>query len=239
MIDLGATEFFIPIPSLPREEFELYSNDLFDEWEQQIVKTLTLPDYYLALEVEEGSIKGTGRIATVLGCLYFGIAQYGSFFTGVHTIADQISTAGSFLAKRAGERFVSQGVRPKVRKQSGTIGSIQRLFVKVQRGEISPEQATIQAEALLAVDTESGPEFMEALSNSFAEVPLYPKQLALPLEALQTIPIPIIEKRKVPLTPYPPPPVAPVPVLPPISQFRVEVWRESKKKKKEIRVVDL
>lgn len=57
MIDLGATDFYIDVPSLPRHEFERYSTELFDEWEAYAEKVLRIPDYALALEVEEGSIK--------------------------------------------------------------------------------------------------------------------------------------------------------------------------------------
>lgn len=101
MLDLGTTDFYIAVPSMPRQEFEKYSTRLFDEWGEYVEKTLTLQDYSLALEVEEGSVKGVGRIAALLGVVYFGIGNYGSFISGVQIIREQISTAGDFLAKRA------------------------------------------------------------------------------------------------------------------------------------------
>jgi hypothetical protein len=58
MIDLGTTDFFIGVPSMSRGKFKEYSTRLFDEWEDHVSRTLELPDYSLALEVEEGSVKG-------------------------------------------------------------------------------------------------------------------------------------------------------------------------------------
>ena len=76
MIYLGGTDFYIDVPSLPRHEFEQYSTKLFDEWEAYVENALKIPDYSLALEVEEGSIKGSAKIAAALGAIYIGIGQY-------------------------------------------------------------------------------------------------------------------------------------------------------------------
>ena len=88
MFDLGSTDFYIAVPSMPRREFEKYSTSLFDEWDEYAARILALPDYSLVLEVEEGSIKGSGKIAVVLGALYIGIGNYGSFMSGLQTIRD-------------------------------------------------------------------------------------------------------------------------------------------------------
>lgn len=96
MIYLGGTDFYIDVPSLPRHEFEQYSTKLFDKWEEYVENSLRIPDYSLALEVQEGSIKGGAKIAATLGALYFGIGQYGSFISGLQTIQGQIGAVGSF-----------------------------------------------------------------------------------------------------------------------------------------------
>ena len=75
MFDLGTTEFYIAVPSMPKREFERYSTRLFDEWDEYVDRTLTLPDYSLVLEVEEGSVNGVGKIAIYLGALYMGIRE--------------------------------------------------------------------------------------------------------------------------------------------------------------------
>jgi len=74
------------VPSLPPQDFESYSTNLFDEWEKSVERTLILPDYSISLEVEEGSIKGGGKIAVALSAPYFGIGNYGSFISGLETI---------------------------------------------------------------------------------------------------------------------------------------------------------
>lgn len=232
MIDLGTTDFYIGVPSMPRHEFEEYSTRLFDEWEEYIEKTLVLPDYSLALEVEEGSVKGGGRIAVVLGALYIGIGNYGSFVSGLQTIRDQISSVGDFLVERATVPFDSNSLEPRVRKRGGSLSHLQRLFVKVQRGEITAEQAMHEAEALFGDDAATAPEFMKKLQESFEQTPQFPQQLPLPLDTLEQE-LPGNNKERQPR------PSRPKPSLPAPQQFRVEVWRESKKGQRRVRVIQL
>lgn len=234
MIDLGTTNFYIGVPSMPRDEFESYSTQLFDEWDDYVEKTLLLPDYSLALEVEEGSVKGGGRIAVVLGALYLGIGNYGSFISAIQTIREQVSTAGDFLAERAGLPFASSGVQPKVRKRGGSLAHLQRLFVKVQRGEMTPDQAMREAEAHFGDDATTAPEFMQKLEESFEQTPRFHQQLQLPLDELEMEGlVPSSGKDRLPR------PSNPKPTLPPPLQFRVEVWRDSKKAQRKIRVIQL
>ncbi|MDE1943419.1 MAG: hypothetical protein KGI47_09780 [Betaproteobacteria bacterium] len=113
MIDIGTTDFYIDVPSMAKNEFEKYSVRLFDEWEEFIKTGLMLPDYRLALEVEEGSVKGVGRIAVALYALYLGIGNYGSFISGLQTIHDQVNAVGDYLANQAvvpfGQQWVGSG----------------------------------------------------------------------------------------------------------------------------------
>ena len=44
MANIGATDFYINVPSLPRLEFEKYSTQLFDQWEEYVERTVTLSD---------------------------------------------------------------------------------------------------------------------------------------------------------------------------------------------------
>lgn len=232
MIDLGTTDFFIDVPSMPRHDFEKYSTRLFDEWEEYVEKTLVLPDYSLALEVEEGSVNGAGKIAVVLGALYLGIGNYGSFFSGLQTIRGQISSVGDYLAERSTVPFESSSLEPKVRKRGGSLSHLQRLFVKVQRGEITSEQAMHEAETLFGDDAATAPEFMKKLQESFEQTPQFPQQLPLPLDTLGQE-LSGSNKERLPR------PSRPKPSLPAPQQFRVEVWRESKKGKRRVRVIQL
>jgi hypothetical protein len=232
MIDIGTTNFYIAVPSLPKWELEKYSMHLFDLWERNIEQNLLIPDYSLALQIEEGSIKGTGKIAAWLMALYFGIGNYGSFISGLQTIGEQASAVGDFLAETAEEQLAYRSSTAKVRKRSGTLGSLQRLFVKVQQGGMTPEQAMKEAEVLLGAEAQTSPEFMHSLNRSLADAPLFHKQVPLPLEGDGDVPQQPIEKNRGPRRPYDP-------VWPPSNQFRIEVWRESKKEKKNIRIVTL
>lgn len=234
MIDLGATDFYIDVPSLPRHELERYSTKLFDEWEAYVEQVLKIPDYALALEVEEGSIKGGAKIAAALYALYMGIGQYGSFISGIQTIHGQISSIGDYLAIHATTPFSSNGVKPIIKKHSGSLGHLQRLFFKVQQGKITAEQAMLEAEIMFGEDAESEPNFMSEMKNSFENMPLLAKQLNLPLNTFeQDIFLQVSDKKRQPRSPRPKP-------EPPIGQqFRVEIWRDSKKDKREVRVIQL
>ncbi len=219
---------------MPRPEFEKYSMRLFDEWEERVERTLALPDYSLALEVEEGSVKGVGKLAVLLGALYVGIGNYGSFISGLQTIRDQVSSVGDFLAERAANPFVLRGLEPKVHKRGGSLSHLQRLFVKVQRREMTVEQAMNEAEALFGDDATTVPEFMQKLQESFEQTPRLPQQLPLSLDTLeQAVVVPGSNKERSPR------PSHPKPSLPPPQQFRIEVWRESKKGQRKIRVIQL
>lgn len=234
MIDLGTTDFNIAIPSMPRREFERYSTRLFDEWDEYVEIALALPDYSLVLEVEEGSIIGKGKIAALAGALYIGISNYGSFISGIQTIHQQISTVGDFLAERAAIPFESSGVKPKVRKHGGSLARLQRLFLKVQRGEMTVDQAMSEAKDLLGDDAATAPEFMRKLEESLEQAPRFHQQQLLPLDALgMEDSLPSSEKGRLPR------PSPKKPYLPPPLHFRVEVWRESKKGPRKIRVVQL
>ena len=234
MINIGTTDFFIGVPCMPRNEFEMYSTRLFDEWEAQVDKTLTLSDYSIALELEEGSVKGVGKIAACLGALYIGIGQYGSFTSGLKTIGDQVGLVGDFLAKRSVVPFASSRCETRIRKRKDSLTQLQRLFVKVQRREITTEQAMSEAEALFGDEATTAPEFMHKLQESFKQAPLLPQQLKLfPDAQEQDAVVPHSEKERRPRPPRP------IPFTLPPDKFRVEVWRESKTGQRRVRVIQL
>jgi hypothetical protein len=237
MIDFGTADLYIGVPSMPRDEFELYSTRLFDEWEAYVEKTLLLPDYFLSLDVEEGSVSARGKIAGGLAALYIGICNYGSFVSGLQTIRDQINWSSDFLAKKAAVPFKSSGIKPKVKKRGESLSRLQGLFVKVQQGEITVEQAMALSEALFGDETLAAPEFMQKLHESLEQAPLFPQQLPLGLETYEEE-ITLLSPPKGQVS-RPSHPSFPKPNLPPSQQFRVEVWRESKKGKREVRVTKL
>lgn len=233
MIDLGTTDFFIGAPSMPRDELKKYSTKLFDEWEGYISRTLELPDYSLSLEVEEGSVKGAGKIVAVLGALYVGIGQYSDFVQGLQTIRSQVSSVGDYLAEQAGVPFKASGCETKVRKRSGSLGHLQRLFVKVQRREMTTEQAMLEAETLFGDEAATESRFMCDLQKSLENAPLFHQQIPLLPDTEQDIHSASEGKRRKSM------PLRPLPVAPPPQHLRVEVWRDSKSGKRNVRVIEL
>lgn len=232
MLDLGSTDFHIPILGLPRNEFKGFTTRLFEEWEVHLADKFALPDYSLLLTVEEGSIKGRGKIVAVLAAVYFGIGEYGDFISGVQQIRSQVAEAGNFLADQAHKQLRPRAPKPKVRKHGGSLAQLQRIFVRVQRQELSVDEAMIEAEALFGEELLTEPDFAKSLRKSLAEAPRYPKQLPLPLDDLSIDPTPVEKEGRRP-------PRAPRPIDPPPLHLRVEIWRESKKGKRKIRVTEI
>ncbi|MEE7627458.1 hypothetical protein V3O24_14910 [Methylobacter sp. Wu8] len=233
MIDIGTTSFLIKVPSLPREEFERYSTNLFDEWEKRVEKSLILPDYAISLEIEEGSIKGGGRIAVTLGALYFGIGSYADFISGLETIRGQVSFVSDALFESAKSPFGSGSVNAKARKSGGTLSRLHSLFEKVQRGALTADEAMIEATALFGEEGNEVPEFIDELQHQLRNVPRYPEQLSLTGEGWDKSDGDLSRTTKRP--PQRPRP-KPVPIN---QQYRIEIWRESKKDKKHVKLVNL
>ncbi len=233
MAIIGATDFYIGVPSLPRKQFEEYSTHLFDEWEIYVERVLKLSDYSLSLDVEEGSIRAVGRIAAALGVLYIGIGQYGSFISGLQTIHRQVHSVGDYLGERAGAPFESSKAKPKIRKRGQSLARLQNLFAKVQRGELSVEDAMRESERIFGAELDEAIEFKNELKISLEQAPLLPKQLKLPLVDIDGEEIFLEAITRKPQQPLPKPP-APVPDL-----YRVEIWRENRRGERNVRVVSL
>jgi hypothetical protein len=236
LIDLGSVTFVIDVSPLPRPDLEAYSNDLFDQWALRTATNLDLEDYALSLDVEEGSLKGRAKILAKVGVVMATLANYEGFFAGVKRIESQVQAVSDFVSERAVAPFNSGNRRVVVRKRRGVLGQVQDLFVRVQRREMTAEQATRVVEEILGSEAESSPEFMKSLKDSLGEVRLHPEQLMLPIEILEMPRAMLLEPaeggapKKRPFEPRPKP-VAPSP-----ERFKVEIWRESKKGKKLITV---
>lgn len=234
MIDLGSTDFYFRVPSMPPEELEAFSSKLFDIWEARVAQEVPLNDYALALEIEEGSIKGSGKVLATLIAVGGFLSHYGSISQGIETLHGHVVFSGRFLTERAHGLLGADKPEPTVRKRSGTLGQLQRLFVKIQRGEMSADEAIAEAEQLLGPETASAPDFIQQLSESFRDARIQPKQMFLAEDGELCEPAGSApSKRSIPR------PLTPRPAAPPANQFRVEVWRESKRGKKHIRIVPI
>lgn len=231
MIDIGSSNFLINVPSLPVGELEIYSSTLFDSWEESVAKTLTLPDYSLALKVEEGSIKGKGAIAATAGAIFIGIGSYGDFISGLETINSQVSTVTSSLFESARSPFGCTSSNSKVRRNTGALGRLHSLFDQVKSGKMSPEQAMLATKELFGNDSDETENFIKELKTQFEEVPLYPEQLSFESDDWKEC-----EENKVKPPKRKPNKPKPQPT-PIIEQYRIEIWRESKKSKKRVKII--
>lgn len=232
MIDIGLTDFLINVPSIPQDDFERYSTNLFDEWERSVEQHLILPDYAISLEVEEGSIKGLGKIGVVLGTLYFGIGEYGDFISGLQTIRSQVSYVSNALFESARSPFGCSNANAKVKRSGGSLSQLHRLFDKVQKGAMSPDEAIIEVERIFGEEAVNLPGFMSDLRSEFEKAPRYPEQLSLTDETWEECNILPPPKKRSPTSSRPKP-------IPPSQQYRIEIWRESKKEKKNVKVTKL
>lgn len=235
MIDIGSTNFLINVPSLPRDEFEQYSTSLFDEWDKVVEKNLVFPDYSISLEVEEGSIKGRGGIAVALGALYFGIGSYGDFISGLKTIGEQVSYVNTILFDSARAPFGCSSANAKVRRSGGAIARLHGLFDRVQRGLLTTDEAVLEAISLFGKDGNDTPGFIQELRQQLDSAPRHPVQLSLANDEWEKCDDDSSLDTKSPTrTPKPKPPEIPI-----SQHFRIEIWRESKKDKKRVKVTEL
>lgn len=232
MINIGNSEFLIPIQSLSKYNFEIYSSHLFDVWDEYIQKSLKVPDYSISLEVEEGSIKGTGKIAVTVGALYFGIGAYGDFISGLQTIRGQVSYLNQKLVESAVVPLRESNVKPTYRNNSGALTQLQRVFNKVQKGELTVDQAMIEAEHILGNEANSHPIFMRKLNEALEQAPKHPKQT--PLFTLEENELNDGNNERNKRLPSRAPSKPDI-----INQFRVEIWRDSKRDKKHVKVSKL
>ncbi|RYJ60768.1 hypothetical protein [Pseudomonas songnenensis] len=226
MINIGSTDLYINVPSLPLEDFKNYSTRLFDEWEEHVRKTLSLPDFYLALDVQEGSISAKSRILVGATALCGFLASYGAISSGVKNLYEDVAAIGSYLGVIAAAPFPNFPGKPRVRSRGEALSKLNTLFVKVSNGTISPDEAMLQAEKVLGVNADDSPEFTRALKDSFHSTP---SQILLPLENGEVNSVlddhddrrdPFPSRKRIPAIRQ--------------EQYRVEIWRESRSSQRNV-----
>lgn len=232
MIEIGSTDFYFSKPTLSSADLEMYSIQLFDQWEESVSKALHLPDYALHLQINEGSILGKGNIYTKLGALYIGIGVYGSFVAGLQTIHTQVRDASQTLVNAASSMLELDNEPPVVRKRGAVLGSLKNLFIKVQNGTMTAEHAVYEAERLLRDHEHESPELVEELKRELSNAPLFHQQYHLPLEDEEEPPIDKPLKDPSHNRRAPPPQV-------PVYQLRIDVWRDSKNEEKTVKVLPI
>jgi len=226
MLNIGQTSFDISVPSLPADEFEFYSTNLFDVWEKEIKKAMSFGDYAISLEVEEGSIKGKGKIAVAAGVLYFGIGNYGDFIGGLEAIYSQVTYIGEQLFQSAKSPVGGNSVRATKRTNAGAVSTMRRLFEGVRSGSLSVDQAMEEFEKMLGDELPENADFVKEMRGQLEAAPSYPEQLSLVQDDWEEGEL--LEPPRSPRSPRPKP-------TPPQEQLRIEIWRESKNDRKHVK----
>lgn len=230
MLDVVTTSFYIKSPVFDKTAFEHHSSELFDEWEAQVEAHLKLPDYALTLVLEEGSIKGRGKVAAYAAAFYFGIGGYGDFMSGLGTVRDQAAYVSNILFERAKSEFSCSSERGNTKRTGGEIIYLQRLFERVQRGVLTPHEAVLEVRGRWGEEAASSPAFMQELAANLEAAPRFPEQLSLSDESWpDCLDLEPLGKERDPKSPGSP--------SPPIPQhYRIEIWRPSRGEKKKVKL---
>lgn len=222
MLDVVTTSFYIKAPAFDKDDFAQYSTQLFEDWDKYVETHLNLPDYSVTLVIEEGSIKGLGRIAATAGALYLAIGNYGGFISGVQTIRDQASYITNALFDQAKQSFGCKSVLGNSKQSGGEIYYLKSLFDRVQAGQLTSDQAISEVHDRWGHEAENSPEFLKNLARSLDDAPHHPTQLQLLDELWE----PCEEKSKPRRTPHKIPrrrPELPIP-----QHYRIEISRQRK-----------
>ena len=232
---LGTAAFNLQVESLSADKLKEYSGELFDLWEAQVESELGfLSDYSLYLTVEEGSLKGRGKIYAALGAVYVFISGYGSLAQGVQLLNSHVRSAVSCLNEKSIETIPEGNIRHKFKTGTGKLGKLEGLFRKVREGQVAPEVAAARAEKIFRDEADECPEFIASLLKEFSDQPEVQGQIDLPTD------VPLVQKAKDQSklrieASSGDTPSAPSKDNAP-DKYKVEVWRESKRKKRNIRV---
>lgn len=233
MIKLGTAAFNLQVASLSTEGLEEYSGKLFDIWEAQVKSELAiLSDYSIRLEVEEGSLKGRGRIFAGVTLVYAGICGYGSFAQGLQTLNSHVRSAVSCLNEKSIESFSADVPKHTFKTGTGRLGKLEGLFEKVREGEITPEIAAARAERMFRDEAEECPEFIASFLNALHNQQEVPQQLDLLSDFPQDEPAIIAREPRASISFS----KTPTPTGPPPEKYKVEVWRESKRKRRFLKI---
>lgn len=230
MLDVVTTLFHIKSPVFDRAAFEHRSSELFDQWSAQVEAHLPLPDYALTLVLEEGSIKGRGKVAAYAVALYVGIGEYGDFMSGLGTIRDQVAYLSNILFDQAKREFSCSTERGNTKRTDGEIIYLRRLFERVRRGVLTPDQAIREVTRRWGEEAASSPAFMHDLADNLKGAPRSPEQLSLLDETWPECP----DIEPLGKEPSPKPPRSPGSPIP--QHYRIEIWRPSRGEKKKVKL---
>jgi hypothetical protein len=185
MLDIVRASFNLDIPAPPEDDLIAYAKRIFDKMDVATEEILPFEDYSLYLSVEEGSIKGLGKVMVYASALYTGIAMYGSFVQGVEIIKRQgKAVAQAVIDAASSDEMVKHAPKGNTRVSAGVVSHLEQLFVKVRNREIAPEEATRRALLVLnPTGAELSPEASLGIASAVESLRLNLEQLHLDLGA--------------------------------------------------------
>lgn len=234
MVDIVTSNFYLIAGEYNKKDFEAYSIDLFEKWSSDVKATITFEDYSLYLVVEEGSIKGVGKVvAGSLTALYFGIASYGSFVSGVKTISSQGDYVTQQLFTSAKDIFDTETKQGNTRKTTGSIQYLRGLFERVERKEMTPDRAIENIISYFGDEAYSVPGFIEDVSESFYQLEKLPDQL--PFDE-KFFPMPAGSVPEIPKNTGTSTPRKPIPKPDPSDHYRIVITRDSRSQDRKVTI---
>lgn len=162
--------------------------------------------------------------------VYAGICGYGSFAQGLQTLNSHVRSAVSCLNEKSIESFSADVPKHTFKTGTGRLGKLDGLFEKVGKGEITPEIATARAERMFRDEAEECPEFIASSLNALHNQQEVPQQLDLLSGSPQGEPAIIPREPRAAIS------SSKTPTGPPPEKYKVEVWRESRHKRRFLKI---
>ncbi|MEH6652417.1 MAG: exodeoxyribonuclease VII small subunit [Motiliproteus sp.] len=130
---------------------------------------------------------------------------------------------------RAVVPFSEERINPRVRKRGEALSRLEGIFRKVEKGEVTIEEAVNESKALLG-ESEDVPDFYSDLEKSLIGIPSHPSenQLEFDISTEEGFPIQGKPPLKYPKTPRQP--------QVPVDHFRVVVWRDSRSDRVNVKI---
>jgi hypothetical protein len=181
LITIGEARFHLDAPDLDDQALRDYATALFVDFDVAVADLLQLSDYGIHLDIEEGSIKGYGKVFATAATLYFSIGHFGDFVQGVQEISRLMKAAVGVLLEEAPKKLGQERFELTwKRSDTGKLGRVERLFYEVKAGTLEPAVATRRVLEILGEEDEVPENVAAEIATSIEKIKLDPKQIDLP-----------------------------------------------------------
>ena len=179
MINIGGASFHSTLSHVDEDALKRYAIDLFGSWEALLAENLKLSDYYIKLEVTEGSTLATA-VAYVWAAVLIvdqGATTYMNVRSVIHAVREDMGVASTDFTKLAANGGNAEVLSK--RRMSGVPGKIDKLYGRVARGELTATEASVIAAHQLSDTPEEFERLQGTFLRDFSQVKLHPEQLTL------------------------------------------------------------